>query len=552
MVRSIQHFFFVYLFVFSLSTLMASSGPKKEGDQIQAVVFVPSKEALLQADELENLKGFYSCGVTLPTREKKLTQILQEKTFGQPFTEEVYTQTEKALSKYFYKNNDPFVVVTIPDQDPSSGVLQVIIIHAKIGKITYEGNRWTSDRKLKRCFAVKPGDEINLSSLDRSLYTLNRNPFRRVDLIYSPGEEAGTTDLTMRVEDKKPVRIYAGVNNSGVSTTDRQRWLAGATFGNLWGLDHIFSLQYLASYTPKNFQAISAQYIAPFDWGHALNIYGGYSTVHADLPFPSMSSTGASYQSSLRYAIPYSTRANHIGEGYFGFDIKGTNNTLEYSELFLNFSNTVNLTQFVVGANQTIQKPTFRLDLSGELDWSPGRMIANQSNDDYESLRPGAKNHWLVARASFAYLQEIIKQLKSYLYLRGQLSSQNLLPSEQIGLGGFDTVRGYTERQLNYDSGFLGTGELHFLNFSLARRFFNCKLPDEGYFIAFIDYGYGNNRTPLPGEPSSDYLLGIGPGIRYKLPPYLIASFDWGIKLHQSVEFIGGGSMVYFSLLLNY
>lgn len=38
---------------------------------------------------------------------------------------------------------------------------------------------------------------------------------------------------------------------------------------------------------------------------------------------------------------------------------------------------------------------------------------------------------------------------------RGQLASTNLLPSEQMGLGGYNSVRGYLERQVNVDNGLI-------------------------------------------------------------------------------------------------
>lgn len=43
---------------------------------------------------------------------------------------------------------------------------------------------------------------------------------------------------------------------------------------------------------------------------------------------------------------------------------------------------------------------------------------------------------------------------------QGQIASRNLLSSEQLGLGGLYTVRGYDERILNTDNGLFLSGEL--------------------------------------------------------------------------------------------
>jgi hypothetical protein len=35
------------------------------------------------------------------------------------------------------------------------------------------------------------------------------------------------------------------------------------------------------------------------------------------------------------------------------------------------------------------------------------------------------------------------------------------------------------------------------------------------------------------GEKYSEWLLGIGPGIRYEFNPYISARFDFGFKFHK-------------------
>ena len=41
----------------------------------------------------------------------------------------------------------------------------------------------------------------------------------------------------------------------------------------------------------------------------------------------------------------------------------------------------------------------------------------------------------------------------------GQISDQNLIASEQLGLGGYTTARGYEEREANVDQGwFISSG----------------------------------------------------------------------------------------------
>jgi hemolysin activation/secretion protein len=187
-----------------------------------------------------------------------------------------------------------------------------------------------------------------------------------------------------------------------------------------------------------------------------------------------------------------------------------------------------------------------------DLSWSPGQWLPHQSNKTYGALRPDAKNHWLIGRGSLKYTHHLPWNFDAMFLARGQLSSQNLLPIEQIGLGGFNTVRGYTERQLNYDSGVLSTFELHFPKLPVFSAKRDKQFHDDLECILFLDGGYGSNHNLLPGEPNSGFIAGTGPGLRYNYHPYINASLDWGIKLHESGLFIGGASMLFMNVNVSY
>ncbi len=65
---------------------------------------------------------------------------------------------------------------------------------------------------------------------------------------------------------------------------------------------------------------------------------------------------------------------------------------------------------------------------------------------------------------------------------------------------------------------------------SMIRR---RPMKDAIQFLAFVDYGYGRNHNAIVQEPSPDFLIGAGPGLRYTLDPYVAVRLDWGFKLHE-------------------
>jgi hemolysin activation/secretion protein len=125
---------------------------------------------------------------------------------------------------------------------------------------------------------------------------------------------------------------------------------------------------------------------------------------------------------------------------------------------------------------------------------------------------------------------------------------QSLLPSEQIGLGGYNSVRGYDERQETLDSGVLASYELRGPLWPLGWS----KQSARWQLLGFVDYGWGTDHTAVIGLPKQDWMLGIGPGLRYTFTPYMTTRLDWGFKMHHRPLYTGGNSELHFSVIGSY
>ena len=147
------------------------------------------------------------------------------------------------------------------------------------------------------------------------------------------------------------------------------------------------------------------------------------------------------------------------------------------------------------------------------------------------------------------------------LVSNAQYANQNLLPSEQLGLGGFDTVRGYREREINGDNGFLGNLEFKAPLISLLKKKILChgrenfdmsQAKDVLLFLAFVDYGFVNRHKDIKDADNTQYIVSIGPGVEYTIAPYLQASLYWGIRL-KSTEFSSApGGRINFSVVASF
>ena len=77
----------------------------------------------------------------------------------------------------------------------------------------------------------------------------------------------------------------------------------------------------------------------------------------------------------------------------------------------------------------------------------------------------------------------------------GQIAGSNLPPSEQLGLGGTETIPGYDERTANGSQGvLLASQELLSPAFSVINQLFQSDLRDQAQLSGFWAYGNVTNR----------------------------------------------------------
>jgi len=132
------------------------------------------------------------------------------------------------------------------------------------------------------------------------------------------------------------------------------------------------------------------------------------------------------------------------------------------------------------------------------------------------------------------------------LLVRGdvQLADGALLPLEQFGLGGQQSVRGYRQDALLTDNGALLSAEL---------RVPIVRVPEWQGLLQlspFIDVGTAWNSGDSP-DPEPNTLVGAGIGLLWRQGDNFLARIDWGIPL-VSVDSSGSSLQengLYFSLV---
>lgn len=543
---------------FSYSRVNLSNTLHPTSDDLDAQEFsdeelLPELKGLILIGSLQKVKsvspdqdGIFFEDITIPGKKSDLEYQLSQMFLHQPLTQKRLYMIKEKIVRYYRLHDRPIVFVQIPEQDITSGTVQVVVSESKVGKVNCVGNKHFKSRWLKKNIRQYPGEPVRVKKLNKDLTWLNRNPFIEADAVFSPGEEKGTTDIDLVVKDYWPYRFYAGVDNTGIPTTGHNRYYAGINFGNLWNVGHQFNYQFTTASAYRDFWAHTGQYLMPLPWRHIWQFYGGYSHVEAPIrtnnnstPFKT---NGYSWQVSTRYEVPLPAMIDFLQEINLGFDFKRTNNNINLDQPGVSsgtefiFGGAANIGQFMLGYNSGYEKKNWKFNCTLETYYQPGPMgFGDQSNSDYNALREFAKNHYFYLRGQlFPIFRFPVIGVYWYLNLRGQYATENLLSSEQMTVGGYDTVRGYDERQLNGDSAILFTTELR----SPIWSFFRIHKKDRDAFqlLGFYDYGIAYVHKPTIGEPKHQYIHSVGPGVRYSFTPYLTARLDLGFQLKNLAD----------------
>lgn len=492
------------------------------------------------------IEGVQIVDLCFPGSYKQIQRML--KCFlDKPLTKKDLVAIKRAIILYYQRYNRPIVDVYVPQQNISNGGVQIVVFESKLANVTVEGNCHFCDNAYLSQIRNRKNCPINTETLVEDLDWLNQNPFRQADAIFVPSIEEGFTDIQIHTTERSPVRFYTGVENSGLDLTGHNRWLFGINYGNFLGYGHLFSYQFMMGTHYNEFYAHSFSYIVPLNWRHTLTLFGGYSEIEAILPTENrnaianndleneslMKTHGLSAQGSFRYSMPLCRVYNILQNTIIGFDYKRTDTSLTIGgDPFV--GEKVNLTQFMLGYNQGYECGFYKQGLTFELFFSPFQWLPDQSNTRFNSLRQGAKNTYIYGRAVWNPVFSLPWCMTLAPTFRWQLSSTNLLASEQMGLGGYNSVRGYEERSINIDNGVIVNIDLSFRPIPIFSFFRKARCMNEGLvLVAFFDLGYGKNHLVYEGEKEDFLLYSVGPAFRYHLGDNVSIRADWGYQLKK-------------------
>lgn len=419
------------------------------------------------------------------------------------------------------------------------GTLKIELMEAHIGKLAIDGNKYNREWYLRSQFSHKDGDLFSLQDLQNELKTFNKNARSiKMRAQLKPGEEYGTTDVTLKAEETMPYHLSASFDNFGRDTTGEHRGGIVASTDSLIGFQDRLSVA--ANIARSSFNP----YI---DYNVPVNRYG------------------------TRAGVSYMFGKSKVTSGeYKDFDLDAKTNTysvyvshplIDKAKGKLNINTSLNYktsTSKISDFKYSNYKDTnIAIGLGGNYNFEKGVFYGSLYSTTgviKDQIRHESKDFTKV-NADAYYIHYLPWGIIGTIKAGGQYSPDNISYVEQYQIGGISSVRGYSESLLMAPSAYYTSLEMLFpipflpetINVPFSKNDDTFRLRDSVKFAAFLDHGgifYHEGKAHR-----ENFLLSDGVGLRIAINKYLSARVYVGFPLMNKGTYHESDTSFHFDLI---
>lgn len=395
---------------------------------------------------------------------------------GTPLSSALVARIEVEIIEAYRDAGYPFVAVSTPPQEISTGLLNLRVVEFSAGAVVVRGGERMPPERVRAQIRQPSGAAIDADALEQDLAWLNRSPFRRVQAEFSPGGALGETDLTLDVRESRPWSLSAGYANSGSAATGgRDRLSFGASASDLLVPGSVLAYRLTAS--PDALSGGRKSYI-----GHSLLgslPVGARQEVSFSVGLIDTRETAGAFdirsrtqEVALGYRAALSNFSALPGDIRIGVEQRSLRREIFFGPPPPVISDRAVVRQLMLGWNTSWSGRRWRseLDLSARL--SPGNLGGGNKDADFAALTAGR-----MVRARYGYLSAVFSHERRLsdqgnsvsVQAISQLASGPLPGTEQFTLGGVQAVRGYTSEDGAFDTGLILRGEYRFARIEADR-----------------------------------------------------------------------------------
>ncbi|KAF3889714.1 MULTISPECIES: ShlB/FhaC/HecB family hemolysin secretion/activation protein [Nostocales] len=457
--------------------------------------------------------------------DRKLSEITAE-FIDKPIPFSKLLEVEAAIAKLYidagYINSGAFIPAG-QTLSPKGAVVKVQIVEGGVEEIKITGTRRLNPNYIRSRLKLGTSQPFNRNRLLKALQLLQLNPLiENLSAELSPGSRLEQGVLEVKVVEADSFRTEFFLDNARAPSVGSFRRGVRISEGNVFGLGDGFDAIYTNT---DGSNSLDLSYTVPINPRNgSISLAGGFTdTTVIEPPFDQADITGNSFYIDIGFRQPIIQTPNR--EFALGLNLVRQQSLTEVEgESFPlspgadeNGETRISALRFVQEYIQRSPQQVLavRSQFNLGVAWLDATINSDAPDSRFFSWRGQGQYVRLLARDTLLVLRSNL-----------QLATRALVPLEQIGIGGLQSVRGYRQDQLLVDNGFFASAEF---------RLPVLRVQDiQGVLqvVPFIDFGIGwNSSGESNPDPDRNTLLGVGLGLQWQMGNNLNARFDYGIPL---------------------
>ncbi len=513
------------LSVFSAAVASAAPSLSRPGDEIQDERLKPSAGVVDNAPSRPSemvQNTFVIKNMELDASEMKLKKAdvakIMETCLNREVTLADLNDMVEQITAYCRQHGYPASAAYLPAQDSTDGSITIRIIPGRYGRIILDNrSRLKDDVLIGFIKSMKPGEIIRTDKLETILYSISDTSSSKAVGVLGPGEDFGTSDVTVRVESDKSSNTVLYAENYGSKSSGRYRFGVQHSMFNVGGTGAKINVGAMIS--NKDLHNYYANYETLIGrGGTTLGI--GFSRMDYQLGGVAslFGSNGYAHTVSLFGSRPIFHLSDRDMKFVYGYDYRKLTDDMDaYGGLMDLDKHSHNIHAGITGSQKN---PRISIDYSAMLTLGKLGIDSNTLYSEIVRRYSGTEGRYTKAEANVTGVVPLGHKTDFMLKLGGQLAGNNLDSSEKMYLGGAKGVRAYPQGDASGDEGWQGTAEFRYYT-DFPGLTLSAYL-DAGH-VKIIHDGSGGGRT----------LKGWGVGISYSKPN------DWFTRLDYARR-IGG------------
>ncbi|MCM8770825.1 MAG: BamA/TamA family outer membrane protein [Candidatus Omnitrophica bacterium] len=506
----------------------------------------PEEEFIFPEDLKVFIKRIDISGNTvLSTKQiKKITSQYENKELNFKALKEM----AKAVEKRYRKQGYFLASVYLPQQEIKDGVLKIVILEGRLGKVLVKEARFYNQEFIRKNFHPAKSGVIHYARFVKSLMLLNENSKCEVRATLVKGKERGTTDVILTVKDKLPLNLGYSFNNFGSRYISKRRNDFNINYTNLIAAGDTLSLRTVFGDPFNRLKFARGEYSLFINsYGTRLKFSYDWLEFDAIRELAILDTSGKSKIYGVDLIHPLIRNRNTNLDVGIGFDYK---QVYDYLLGEVNSDDELRVLKFKFKFDH-LDNFAGRSYLLGMASFGIKDIMGALRDDDVWASRRGAGGEFSKLNLALVRVQKM--PFSSYLIIKaaGQYASDDLCIPEQFSIGGADSVRGYPPSEYLGDEGYETSLELRIpppFAGNIKIPFLKRRIKDMVQIIGFIDHAGVYYKHYLFGERRSNRLTGAGVGLRLNLAADITARIDCGFPIGSTEPSDGANAHIYFEI----